>query len=117
MDEDVSRLSFVAALRRAGMDVLTVADVARLGLSDTDQLEYSTRERRVLVSGNSKDFYRIHTEWVAHGKSHAGIFLITQNAFPIGACVRAMQVIWQTREAESLRDQVHFLQIKVPCDE
>lgn len=54
VDEDAMRISFVEALRKAGLDVETVADADRLGISDSNQLRWAAERGRVLYTFNVK---------------------------------------------------------------
>lgn len=62
IDEDAMRNAFVSALQDANLDIVTVADVGRLGYSDADQLAWATEQDRALYSFNVKDFSRLHTQ-------------------------------------------------------
>ncbi|WP_404785181.1 hypothetical protein [Altericista sp. CCNU0014] len=42
LDEDTINTALVRALRNADLDIVTVADVQRLGFSDEDQLIWAT---------------------------------------------------------------------------
>lgn len=55
LDEHIP-IVLASFLRTHGVDCLTVRDAGRLGFSDEDQLVLATKERRVLVSFNCKDF-------------------------------------------------------------
>jgi hypothetical protein len=61
MDEDSLSAALIAGLRRAGLDVLTVLEAQRLGMSDADQLWFSTISNRVIVTANGGDFLALHT--------------------------------------------------------
>lgn len=69
------RNAFVDALRKARLDVVTVADVARLGSSDIEQLAWAAAQGRILYTFNVKDFNLLHTQWLTQEKSHAGILV------------------------------------------
>ncbi|MEM7772680.1 MAG: DUF5615 family PIN-like protein [Cyanobacteria bacterium P01_A01_bin.37] len=67
IDEDAMRNTFVSALRDANLDIVTVADVNRLGLSDEDQLAWTTEQGSALYSFNVRDFSRLHTKILTMG--------------------------------------------------
>jgi hypothetical protein len=46
-------------LRRRGVEVLTAQEADRCGVSDLDQLQFSTQQRRVLVT-----YMRISSVWL-----------------------------------------------------
>ena len=58
LDEDTIKSALVKALRNADLDVVTVADVGRLGYADEEQLIWSTKQKRVIYSFNIRDFCR-----------------------------------------------------------
>ena len=45
------------------------------GQRDEAHLAYAAESGRVLCSFNRSDFYRIHTEYLTEGRSHAGLIL------------------------------------------
>lgn len=64
LDEHLAH-AIAEALRRRDVDVATVADVGRRGLSDVEQLNWSTQQNRVLVS-RDPDYLTLHTDHPAH---------------------------------------------------
>lgn len=75
LDEDVNPELAVVA-RGLGLDVTSVHDLGRRGLSDPDQLEFALAERRVLVTRNRDDFLRLARSAYASGRSCAGILIV-----------------------------------------
>jgi hypothetical protein len=88
LDEDTIENALIKALRNANLDVVTVADAGRLGLSDEEQLRWATEQRRVIYSFNRGDFCRLHRDFMVEEKSHCGIVLATQQEFSIGQQLR-----------------------------
>jgi hypothetical protein len=82
IDEDAMDKDLVQALRARGVDVMTALDAAMIQCSDEEHLEYATLEGRVLYSFNVGDFYRLHTGYIAQGKSHAGSSLLSNSVTP-----------------------------------
>ena len=78
LDEDSMRRSLVRALRVRGVDLITALDAGMIERKDVEHLDYATEQGRVLCSFNVGDFYRLHTDYVAQGKPHAGIILMRQ---------------------------------------
>ena len=66
-----------SGLRARGVDVLTAEEAQMRGAPDEQHLEFAAAQNRVLYSYNRRDFARIHRDWVAGGRSHAGIVLLT----------------------------------------
>jgi predicted nuclease of predicted toxin-antitoxin system len=76
LDEQLSP-QIAVLLRKAGYDVDAVADREDLvGLSDRAVLEAACREGRAVVTNNIKDFRPLAAEWLAQGRTHAGLILL-----------------------------------------
>jgi hypothetical protein len=108
-DEDTMRHSLVRALRSRGIDVITALDVGMIERPDADHLVYASSQGRVLCSSNTGDFYRLHTELLATGKSHAGIILIPQQRYAVGDQMRRILKLIAVRTAADMQDRVEFL--------
>jgi hypothetical protein len=63
----------------------------------------------VLYTFNVSDFYRLHTEWVAAGREHAGIVLATQQRYSVGEQLRRILRLRAVVTAAGMRNQVEFL--------
>jgi hypothetical protein len=109
VDEDASEASVVSALRRHGVDVLTVVDARRQSLSDEDQLRFAASLHRSLYSLNVRDFARIHREFVARGVEHAGIILIPRQRYSMGEKIRRLQNLLDSASPTGLQNTIHFL--------
>lgn len=83
-------------LRERGLDVSGVVERTDLrALADDAVLEAAVEEGRVLVTRNVADFARLHQRWLAEDRTHAGLVLVSAQAFPqsrgfVGALVRAL---------------------------
>jgi hypothetical protein len=108
-DEDSNCRSVVQALQEQNVDVITSLDVNRLRYPDDEQLIWATEQARVIYSSNVRDFYRLHTEFLTRGQTHAGIFLIQQQRFSVGEQVRGILKLLKTKSAEEMQNQVEFL--------
>jgi hypothetical protein len=64
-----------AKLRKMGWDVLTTQQAGNSGEPDPAQLEYASREGRILVTRNYADFQDIHHQFLLEGRSHSGIII------------------------------------------
>ena len=109
IDEDACEDAVVSALRRLGIDVLTVHDVSRAGIDDDDQLRFAASVDRAIYSLNARHFARIHREFVARGEEHAGIILIPRQRYSIGEKIRRLEDLLDSTDAEALRNTLHFL--------
>jgi len=77
LDATLSPRGIAEPLRDAGHDVLALAaEPALEGLDDPEVLMLAARERRILVTRNSRDFAPILRDWAEAGRSHAGCILI-----------------------------------------
>ncbi len=111
LDEMLSA-RIAVALREQGLDVQAVLERRELlGGPDEALLDLATREGRVLVTKNVIDFVPLSQKWIATGRTHAGLVLISTKTFPegrdwIGAVTAALastqlpgagEVMWLTR--------------------
>lgn len=76
------------AFRDAGVDAVGVHDWRTLKLYDEEQLERATADGRMILTYNAGDFARLHDEWLAVGREHAGILLARDYKQHVGALVR-----------------------------
>jgi len=76
LDEQLSP-QIAALLRKAGHDVVAVADRDDLvGQSDRIIFVVASDEDRAVVTNNIKDFRPLAAEWLAKGRTHAGLILL-----------------------------------------
>ena len=109
LDEDSQDTRLIRALRGRGVDVTSASEVGRNGYSDEEQLDWATKEGRVLFSFNTQDFFRLHTLYLTQAKSHAGLILAVQQEYSIGEQMRRLLKLISTRSAEEMRGRVEFL--------
>ncbi len=90
LDEQLSP-QIAALLRQAGHDVVAVADRDDLaGSSDRLILEVASLESRAVVTNNIKDFRPLAAEWLARGRTHAGLILLPSSRTHTRAAVSAL---------------------------
>ena len=77
--------------------------------TDEEQLEFAQQQARVLISFNGADFCRIHSEWMARGRSHAGMVIVPQQRYSIGERLRRLLKLVAARTAEDMQDRLVFL--------
>lgn len=75
LDEDMNPEVAIIA-RGLGLDVTSVHEVGRRGLSDSDQLGFALSEGRVLITRNRDDFLRLARAAFASGRTCAGILIV-----------------------------------------
>lgn len=77
LDEDVSVL-VATLLQVRGLDVTTAREQGMLGKSDETQLSYAVSLDRCILTHNRLDFEKLHADYIATGKHHAGIIIATR---------------------------------------
>jgi uncharacterized protein with PIN domain len=82
LDEDSMSRALAHNLRLRGIDVTTVAEEGRDGLTDAEQLEFAASQGRVIYTCNVGDFFQLHTEYLAQGKAHASAAFQHRRAAP-----------------------------------
>ncbi|MDB9510593.1 DUF5615 family PIN-like protein [Kamptonema animale CS-326] len=108
LDEDSRSKKLLQALQSRGVDIITVAETGMLSRSDEDQLIWAFANQRVIYSFNTRDFYRIHTNWLEKGDSHAGIILGQQN-YSVGEQMRRLLSLISAKSAAEMQNQIEFL--------
>ncbi len=99
--------AIVQALRRRGMDVVTVQDQGREGADDADLLADALREQRAMLT-NDADFLVLAATCASRGETFAPIFFWPQKQRRVGDVVRAV-----VREA--IRDDYSTACSRVYC--
>ncbi len=108
-DEDSQDSDLVQALRLREVDIATSAEAGMNGREDREQLEFAAAQGRALYSFNARDFYRLHTQLLAEGKSHAGIILAPQQQYSVGEQMRRLLKLIAAKSPDEMKDQVEFL--------
>lgn len=108
-DEDSQDSDLVQALRLREVDIVTSAEAGMNGREDREQLEFAASQSRALYSYNARDFYRLHTQLLAEGKSHAGIILAPQRQYSVGEQMRRLLKLIAAKSSDEMKDQVEFL--------
>jgi hypothetical protein len=109
VDEDAMARAVVQGLRARGIDVITVLDAGMSEQDDRAQLEHAAAQGRVLYTFNVGHFYQLHSEYLAQGKSHAGIILVYRQRYSVGEQIRRLLQVMTTKSAEEMKNDVHFL--------
>lgn len=79
LDEDLPPTA--ASIARAqGMDVVSVHEIDRTGLSDEDQLLFAAAASRILVTRNRDDFIALTHRAFATNGPHHGVLLVPRSA-------------------------------------
>lgn len=96
-------------LRLRGIDVTTVAEAERQGLSDLEQLEFATSQGSAICTGNVEDFLQLHAEFLSSGKAHARIIIIPRQGYSVGEQIRRLTRLIKSKSAESIWSNIEFL--------
>ena len=64
---------------------------------------------RVLYSFNRGDFLRLHSLYVAEGRTHAGILLACQQHYSVGEQMRRVLKVMALKSPADMRNSVEFL--------
>ncbi|NBD18512.1 MAG: hypothetical protein GVY04_20985 [Cyanobacteria bacterium] len=107
LDEDATSKRILQALRNRGADLLSASEVGMLAQSDEQQLVWALEHQRVIYTFNVRDFYRIHSNWLRSGKSHAGIIFGKQEP-SIGDQMRGLSRLASIKSAEEMISNVEF---------
>lgn len=77
LDEHVSARKIGRRLRDDGHDVRAITDEPDLnGLDDPDVLELASRDGRILITFNDRDFAPLLRGWAESGRHHSGCILV-----------------------------------------
>lgn len=114
MDQDSLNKDVVSHLRAAGIDVLTAEEVGMREASDREQLVFAALERRVIYTGNRKDYARLHREWMATVHWHAGIVARIHQQLSVGEQLRALKRLATTFEADEMANRFEYLEKWLP---
>jgi Domain of unknown function (DUF5615) len=109
VDEDAMARALVRGLRARGIDVTTVLDVGMSAQDDMVQLECATEHGRVLYTFNVGHFCQLHAQYMAQGKSHAGIIVVFRQRYAVGEQVRRLLQLISMKSAEEMRNNLQFL--------
>jgi hypothetical protein len=109
MDEDTMDQALVQALQVRNVDVITALDAGMIEREDVEHLDYATEQGCVLCSFNVRDFYRLHSEYMAQGKLHAGIILMRQQYYSVGEQMRRLLRLVASKSADEMENWVEFL--------
>lgn len=78
LDEDVNP-AVAEIARRRGLDAVSVHEIDRRGLSDEEQLRFSAREGRLLVTRNRDDFIQLTVSFFQASQPHAGLLIVPRS--------------------------------------
>lgn len=103
-DESVHGAVRRGCRRRGGLEVRSVEELGRAGLSDESQLRGAHRHGYLLVTSDT-DFLRLG----AATTDHSGVIMIHQTEIDIGGTIRRLADISTTESLEDFAGRVHYL--------
>ena len=99
VDPDIAR-----ALRRYGINITTTIEAGLRTATDLEQLEFSRREQRVIITHDA-DFLRL-----AHqGTNHPGIVYCDPTTRSIGEIIRGLILIYEVLTPGEISGKIEFL--------
>lgn len=102
LDEHIPN-AVARGLRHRGVDVLTVQDSGRSGLSDPKQLAFALSEQRMMITMDS-DFLILASQQVAH----AGIAYVSPTR-SIGDLIGSVMLLYDVLTPDDVKNHVEFL--------
>jgi predicted nuclease of predicted toxin-antitoxin system len=108
LDEDLNPTAAEVA-RGLGLDVVSVHEIERLGLSDEEQLRFAATEGRILVTRNRDDFLALTTEFYRRGNPHRGVLIVTAG-LPNNRPERLAHALarWRRERGDHLHTTTHY---------
>ncbi|VEP18156.1 conserved hypothetical protein [Hyella patelloides LEGE 07179] len=109
IDEDASRKSFVEALRKLNIDVISTPEANNRGIADTEQLIWARKNNRIIYTFNVGDFCRLHTIYMTERKKHSGIIVVPRQRYSVGEQLKGLQNLIESISSEEIKSQLIFL--------
>ncbi|MFM7450205.1 MAG: DUF5615 family PIN-like protein [Leptolyngbyaceae cyanobacterium] len=107
MDEHIHS-SITVGLRLRDVDVITVQEDGRSGISDILLLDRAANLQRVVFS-QDQDFLIEAQRRQVGGILFAGVIYAHQRVVTIGSCIRDLEIIAKASDPEDLINTVQFL--------
>lgn len=107
MDEDSLSRALIQALRARNIDVLTAKEASLIHVPDERHLEYASSLNRTVFTFNTRDFVRLHTEYLSTGRHHAGV--IVSSRAQVGVILLRLLRLLKTRSAAEMCDWLEYL--------
>lgn len=107
LDEDTISRALMNALRARNVDIFSAHAAGLISVPDWQHLEYAVSLGRVLFTFNTRDFARLHSEWLVQGRHHAGI--VVSDQAQVGQLVRRLLKLADTLSVDDMQDRLEFL--------
>jgi hypothetical protein len=109
MDEDAGEHAVAEGLRARRIDVLTTVEAGRCGISDRNQLDFASSQRRAIYTFNVADFARLHKEHVSQGVDHYGIIVLPDQRYSVGEKIRRLAKFVRSITSERMINRMEYL--------
>ena len=106
LDEDEDVL-VSELLKSRGFRAITARDAGQLGKSDSDQLAYAAEAGLTLLTHNRADFEELHRQYLADGRSHAGVIIAVRRS-PYEIAERLLQLL-DAVTADEIQNQLLYI--------
>jgi predicted nuclease of predicted toxin-antitoxin system len=103
LDEHIPS-AVAVGLKQKGIDAVTVHDVGRRGMPDSEQVRFAAEEGWVLVTFDS-DYLAMARDKI----QHSGIVWCSERKYSIGQLVRALALLHAVTDREKMQNYVEFL--------
>lgn len=87
--------------------MVTARDAGMLGKRDHEQLVYSAKNGRVILTHNRVHFERLHTDWVTGGNEHAGV--IVANRRDVYQLAKRVATLLNKLSAPEMMSQLFYI--------
>jgi predicted nuclease of predicted toxin-antitoxin system len=74
-DEDISP-KIAEILRQEGIEAVSAHEAGMLQVSDLEQLEYASSNKRCMVTRNRSDYIRLTIQFFNENRPHSGVLII-----------------------------------------
>lgn len=106
LDENVHE-PLAAALRREGVDTITVREAGQRGTSDPELLQFAISEERAVVSFNIKHFEALAVQLFQQGQEHFGIIVSPERS--LRDVLQRLLKLLKEHDADDLKNQLRYL--------
>ena len=106
LDEDV-RPMLAEILNARGFVAVHTLLGGNSGTTDYEQLTCAANLDSVLVTHNTRDFTKLHKEFISEGKAHSGIICSPQVKLP--ELIARIIAFLSAHDAESVRNQIFWI--------
>jgi Domain of unknown function (DUF5615) len=98
------------------VDIETAREAGLIEREDREHWAHAAAQGRVLYSFNRGDFCRLHAEFLATGKDHAGMVLSRQQQYGIGEQMRRLLKLIAATTAEQMHNR-HAQRVRAAGDD